>query len=221
MKKIIILFGFVLVTITACDKRKDFYSSINVAPVIEMRKQGTPNFVTGLNDSIKKMFPNYNLDLKITDEEKLTLNYSLLTSSDKFTLTNNNSGMFTPDTTKLGAHSIVFTSTDTYSLTTTALATFVVFDNLPPVALFTAVKQAIHDPLEYNIDASSSVDGDSKYGGQVVQFQFTINGSYTVTTAFSTINYIFPSAGNYTVSVRVQDNNGVWSVAKQIILIVS
>ena len=204
----------ILVSITGCDKRKDFYSTINESPKIEMRKQGTPLFVTGLNDSIKKMFPDYYLELKVTDEEKLPLNYSLTNLADKFSITNN-VGRFTPDTTKLGTHGIVFTTTDSYKVTTTAMATFVVFDNLPPVALFTAAKQAVYDPLQYNIDASASYDGDSKYGGKIVEYEFTINTSYKVNTGFNNINYIFPAAGNYTLSVRVKDNNGVWSVPKR------
>ena len=217
MKTINIIYLFILVLLSACDKRKDFYEGMNVAPVIEMRKQGTGAFVTGLNDSIKKMFPNYNLELKIVDVETLILNNSLTTSSDKFVVTNN-IGLFTPDTTKLGIHSIVFTTTDKYNLTTTAMATFTVFDNIPPVALFTTTHTAVYDPLQYNIDASASFDGDAKFGGQIVKYQFTINTSYVVTTTFNNINYIFPSTGNYTISVRVQDNNGVWSVTKQIIL---
>lgn len=222
MKNIIVLVcSFFILVITSCDKRKDFYQGMNVAPVIEMRKQGTPAFVAGLNDSIKKKFPDYYLDLKVTDEQKLLLNYSLMTATDKFILTNSVSGKFTPDTTKLGAHSIVFTSTDSYNLTTTAVATFTVFDNLPPVALFTATKQAIYNSLQYNIDASSSFDGDAKFGGQIVQYQFTINTSYVVTTAFNNINYIFPSTGSYTINVKVKDNNGVWSAIKQMVLIVS
>ena len=217
MKKIKIICFFILVLITSCDKRKDFYEGQNIAPVIEMRKQGAPTFVTALNDSIKKMFPNYNLELKIVDVETLTLNNSLTTSSDKF-FVSNNIGLFTPDTTKLGIHGIVFTTTDKYNVTTNAMATFTVFDNIPPVALFTTTHTAVYDPLQYNIDASGSFDGDAKFGGQIVKYQFTINTSYVVTTAFNNINYIFPSTGNYTISVRVEDNNGVWSATKQIIL---
>ena len=218
MKNIIyIICGFVIFTIISCDKRKDFYSTINAAPKIEMRKQGTSAFATGLNDSIKKMFPDYYLELKITDEEKLPLNYSLTTATDRFFLTNN-VGRFTPDTTKLGVHSIEFTVADSYKVTTTAMAAFVIFDNLPPVALFSAAKQAVYDPLQYNIDASASYDGDAKYGGKIMEYEFKINTSYKVNTGFNNINYIFPSAGNYTLSVRVKDNNGIWSVAKGMIL---
>src|ERR1035437_665388 len=135
MKKINIICFLIIVSITACDKRKDFYEGINTPPVIEMRKQGAAHFAISLNDSIKKMFPDYYLQLKVTDEEKLPLNYSLTTLSDKFVLTNN-SGRFTADTSKPGTHSIIFTVTDSYKITTTATAAFVIFDNLPPVALF-------------------------------------------------------------------------------------
>ena len=218
MKKIIHIVGcLTIISISACDKRKDFYEGLNVAPVIEMRKQGTSVFATGLNDSIKKMFPDYNLELKLVDVENLPLNYSVSTSTDKFIVTNN-FGSFSPDTTKLGIHTILFSATDKYNVTTNARATFTVFDNIPPVALFTSTRTAVYDPLQFNIDASASYDGDAKYGGQIVQYQFIINTSYVVTTAFNNINYIFPSTGNYTISVRVQDNNGVWSLPKQMIL---
>lgn len=222
MKNLKYLFLIVIVTsIFGCDKRKDFYGEINAAPKIEMRKKGIGSYSTSLNDSIKKMFPDYYLDLRVTDEEMLTLNYSLLTSSDKYVRISENLVKFTPDTTMPGVHSIVFTASDAYEAIGASTAAFVVFDNLAPVALFKTTKIAVYDPLEYNLDASASFDRDNKYGGQVIEYEFTINTTYKVNTPFNNINYIFPSAGNYTISVRVKDNNGIWSAVKQVVLAVS
>lgn len=222
MKKSNYLLLAVLVSsIFACDKRKDFYGDINSAPKIEMRKKGTGSYSTGLNDSIKKLFPDYYLDLKVIDEENLAFNYSLLNTTDKYVRLSENAVKFTPDTSKLGIHSIVFTASDAYEAAGTSTASFVIFDNLAPVALFKTTKIAVYDPLEYNIDSSTSFDRDYKYGGQIVEYEFTINTTYKVNTQFNNINYIFPSMGNYTISIRVKDNNGVWSAVKQVVLAVN
>lgn len=222
MKKVNYLFFAILVSsILGCDKRKDFYGDINSAPKIEMRKKDVGSYSTGLNDSIKKLFPDYYLDLRVTDEENLSFNYSLMTATDKYMRLSDNAVKFTPDTSKSGVHSMVFTVTDAYEAAGTSTASFVIFDNLSPVALFQTTKIAVYDPLEYNIDASSSFDRDSKYGGQIVEYEFVINTSYKVNTQFNNINYIFPSIGNYTISIRVKDNNGIWSATKQIVLSVS
>lgn len=210
---------FVGVLISSCDKRKDFYASLNLAPKIEMRKQGAHAFKSELNDSIKKMFPDFYMDLNVIDEQPLPLNF-LLSGADKFTLTNG-VGKYTPDTTKLGSHKIVFVATDNYNVTTTSTATFEVFNNLPPVSACSTLKLAIHDPLEYNIDASLSYDRDAKFGGSIIEYEFIINTTYKVNTAFNNINYIFPSSGNYTVVVRVKDNNNEWSAKKTIIVAIS
>jgi hypothetical protein len=166
------------------------------------------------------MFPEYVLETKITDEEKLALQYFLSIGTDKLEMSNN-VGVFRPDTTKLGIHKISFSATDGYQASSTAVANITVFDNLPPVALFTAFKLGVFDLLEYKIDASSSYDGDLKFGGKIVEYEFIINTTYKVNTGFNNINYIFPSAGNYTVSVRVKDDNNAWSVAKVIVLTVN
>lgn len=222
MKKLNYLFLAILVSsISACDKRKDFYGDINAAPKIEMRKKGIGTYSTGLNDSIKKLFPDYYLDLKVTDEENLTFNYSLVTTTDKYIRLSENAIKFTPDTSKSGVHSIVFTASDAYEAAGSSTASFVIFDNLTPVALFKTAKIAVYDPLEYNIDASTSFDRDYKYGGQIVEYEFMINTTYKVNTQFNNINYIFPSAGNYTISVRVKDNNAIWSTIKQVVIAVS
>ena len=222
MRKLKYLIVFIIATsIFGCDKRKDFYGDINSTPIIEMKKKGNASYTSGLNDSIKKMFPDYYLDLRVVDEETLPFNYALVTASDKYVKISEKEAKFTPDTTKLGIHNILFTASDGYEAKGTSTAAFVLFDNLSPVALFKTTKIAVYDPLEYNIDASASFDRDSKYGGVIVEYEFTINTSYKVNTAFNNINYIFPSAGNYTIGVRVKDNNGVWSAVKQVVLAVS
>jgi hypothetical protein len=104
--------------------------------------------------------------------------------------------------------------TDSFKKEGKATATFTVFDNILPEALFTVTLTGIHDPLEYNIDASASFDRDKKYGGEINQYEFFINNLYTVITPFNNINYIFPASGLYTISVRVRDNNGAWSAYK-------
>lgn len=213
MKNALIISG-ILFLFSSCDTRKDFYESINQAPLVEVRKYSSNAiFTTDYSDSIKKGFSNYVLEIRTADEEHLPVIFSSDISTDQSTIPSNKVSI-TFDDMFLGIHTVTLKMTDSFKKEGMAVGLFTVFDNILPEVLFTITLTGIHDPLEYNIDASASFDGDKKYGGEINQYEFMINNSYKVTTPLNNINYIFPSSGLYTISVRVRDNNGAWSAYK-------
>lgn len=213
MKYIIIALCFILV-LTSCDTRKDFFENINQTPQIAIRKYGTNDlFTSEYSDSVKKGFSNYVLEIQAGDEEQFPLTFSSNVYTDQSTNPTNKVSV-TFDDSFIGIHTIELKMTDSFKKEGKAIGRFTVFDNVLPVALFTVTLTAIHDPLEYSIDAGNSYDGDSKYGGEINQYEFMINNTYKIITPFNNINYIFPASGFYTISVRVSDNNGAWSAYK-------
>lgn len=213
---------FLAVILVGCDTRKDMYSDLNLNPQVEIKKSASAGqYVTELSDSVKRDFNTYILDYILKDEEDLSVSIVSNVSSDAITTINGNHAQIKFDQNVIGKHTISFISKDTYSKEGKATATIEVFVNLPPVADFEVIKKAVFDPLEYTIDASGSFDRDYKYGGGLKSFEFIINNSYKTTIANNNLNYIFPSEGNYTISVRALDTDGVWSSYKTKIVTIS
>jgi hypothetical protein len=88
----------------------------------------------------------------------------------------------------------------------------VAFENMLPVAKLNISKLALNSPYEISIDATQSFDQDNKFGGEIVEWEYTIGNFYTYTTTeYSSIYHILPTSGSYTISLRVRDNDGAWS----------
>jgi hypothetical protein len=118
-----------------------------------------------------------------------------------------------------GLSKIVITATDKFSKTASINLNLTVFNNLPPVAVFTATQvQGGLSPYEVSIDASQSYDCDARWGGRVVAYRYKINTNYDVTSPLSSIRYIFNDSGQQEITVSVQDNNGAWSPEKTVYL---
>ncbi len=90
---------------------------------------------------------------------------------------------------------------------------------LPQPALSMEVVSEL-SPYHVHIDAGASFDRDGDYGGQIMAYEYTIEGFYTTETIREQIDYIFPEAGTYRVHLRVKDNDGEWSepVTQSIVL---
>ena len=211
----------------ACDTRKDFMQNLDTGPIVTISKltnQGQPINTpqATMVDSFKLSQTVYNLAVNISSvlpSNQLQLNTNIngggqlinpnsnLTSASGYNYT-------TPYTYKpnsIGTKQLFFTVKDPYALTSTAELDLTVFANLPPVALLNVQYVGLLDPRQYQLTASQSYDTDSKYGGFICQYQYDISPNYRVITNLSSINYIFPQAGNYRISVRVQDNDSTWS----------
>ncbi|RPH86104.1 MAG: hypothetical protein EHM73_14420 [Chroococcales cyanobacterium metabat2.561] len=99
---------------------------------------------------------------------------------------------------------------DAFGAQSTFSLNFTVFRNLPPALRMTVSIVAIASPYEVEADASLSYDKDARFGGQIALYEYTF-GNYTFTSALSKVRYIFGSAGQKKVSIRVKDNSGDWS----------
>jgi hypothetical protein len=65
---------------------------------------------------------------------------------------------------------------------------------------------SVSSPFEYEVDATTSYDKDSKFNDKIVEYEYTLN-NYTFSTTLSKIRYIFGSAGQKLIKVRVKDNS--------------
>ena len=87
---------------------------------------------------------------------------------------------------------------------------FTVFRNIAPVAFFTIKKIGVSSPYEYEVDASASYDKDARFKGKVVEYEYTL-ANYKFSSPLSKVRYVFGSAGQKQIRVRVKDNSGYWS----------
>jgi hypothetical protein len=87
---------------------------------------------------------------------------------------------------------------------------FFIFENLGPVASFQLEKIGVNSPLEYDLDASASIDQDAAQGGFIQLYEWTIDGA-TIETSSPVIRHVFGQAKGYEIKLRVQDNDAEWS----------
>ena len=217
MKSIFLL--STIVFLLSCDTRKDFNANLNTAPQLTVRRDDNSfnpisGYQTTINDSLKLSQGNYYFDYWAKDNEAaqylaVTVNIigsgAFQSSAGKPVV----GYVFNPN--GVGVQSIYLKCTDQYGLTGNASINLTTFKDLPPIGLLTYVKTAVYDPLEYKIKADQSYDRDAKFGGKIINYEYSISPSYQVTTPNSYISYIFPTTGNYQVSLRVQDNDSIWS----------
>ena len=212
------------ITLTATDKfGKTSSSNITLtvfsnAPYLTIRKGGTINaYSTSIVDSFKLENLIYTCDYIYTDENAATVtmgaNYNVGSGTNQIDLVNKKLNI-SPVT--VGLQSISLTATDQFGNIGTCNITLTSFANLLPVANVNVTQTNANALYEVNIDAISSYDRDASFGGHIVEYEYKVGTTYQVNTPFSNINYIFPSAGNYNISVRVKDNNGGWSATKTI-----
>jgi len=81
--------------------------------------------------------------------------------------------------------------------------------NVPPVAQFQATADDWYAPADVSFDASASVDAD----GQITAYDWAFGDGSTA--AGETVAHTYSSAGTYTVTLRVCDNDGEWEEATE------
>ncbi len=210
-------------TLTATDqfgKSSSCYISLTVfskAPYLTVRKSGTFNaYAGGVTDSFKLENLTYSCDYLFTDENvqtvTVTSSYNIGSGTTQLNLPNKKL-IISPVTP--GQQNITLTAIDQYgNVSNICNISLTAFANLLPVAMVNVIQTNTNSSFEVNIDASNSYDQDAHFGGYIAEYEYKVGTNYIVTTALSNINYIFPSAGNYTINVRVKDNNGGWSATK-------
>lgn len=114
--------------------------------------------------------------------------------------------------------SFILSVEDAQGLTTSAVIDLNVLDNIIPIARMELEQTDDAAPYQIAIDATPSYDQDSRWGGDVMAYEYTVDNFYTVETVRSKLQYIFPQAGTYRIGLRVKDNDGDWSeeLVKQI-----
>lgn len=120
-------------------------------------------------------------------------------------------GVLEYEATEPGTTSFVVEVSDPNQQKGSAEVSLFIFENMPPVAMLQLAQTDEVAPHQVQIDATQSYDTDHRWNGVIEQWEFTIDDFYTTTLEQPTIEYIFPEAGEYTIHLRVKDNDGAWS----------
>ena len=202
-----IIFCF-LVVLSSC-LRIDQIEQMNSQPIILINSH---NSMT--RDSIKLANGKgqYPVEISIQDRDNnlKSISFEILSgqgnlfqngiSTDEIQLdkVENLSLSYSPNRT--GTHILSFNAEDAFDQSSSNKLELYVFDNFLPIAQFDLVKPEVqHDPLEYQIDASSSYDFDVKFGGVIVAYEFTLLGKIVVLTE-NQIGIIFPETSSISLS---------------------
>jgi hypothetical protein len=190
----------------SCDNRKDYFIEINKTPSLSLVKSGVELTGNSLNDSLKIGEP-YTLYYFIRDEEKIPL---LAIQQQGKDLVNTGSDLITFTGVNEGQSRFSLLAKDSFGASAEFSISFTVFRNIAPVASFTVRKIGVSSPYEYEVDATASLDKDARFNGKIIEYEYTLQ-NYTFSTTLSKIRYIFGSAGQKLIKVRVKDNSGDWS----------
>jgi len=190
----------------SCDNRKDYFIEINKTPSLSLVKSGVELTGNSLNDSLKIGEP-YTLYFFIRDEEKIPL---LAIQQQGKDLVNIGSDLITFTGVNEGQSRFSLLAKDSFGASAEFSISFTVFRNIAPVASFTVRKIGVSSPYEYEVDATASHDKDARFNGKIIEYEYTLQ-NYTFSTTLSKIRYIFGSAGQKLIKVRVKDNSGDWS----------
>lgn len=207
MKYLCFLFFPVLFIFSGCDNREDFFSEVNKAPSLTILVNNLPigdNFA----DSIKLGY-GYPVKCQISDDSDKNLSPFLAKSSllDFAYNYNEVTKEFRLDGMKEGVASAIICVKDSYGALVSKELVFTFFTNIPPVARFSVDYVA---EREIDVNASSSFDRDARFGGNVVLFEYDLNG-YKFTSYSPIVRYRFPSSGTKVIRLRVKDNSNVFS----------
>ena len=192
--------------LNSCDNREDYFKDINKAPNLSLVKNGLELKGSTLSDSLKIGEP-YLLRYFIIDEEKLSIR---VIQEKKENLVEISSEIVTFTGVGDGQNHVILLAEDSFGASAEFSISFTVFRNIAPIASFTVKKIGVSSPFEYEVDATASYDKDAKFNGKIVEYEYTLN-NYTFSTTLSKIRYIFGSAGQKLIKVRVKDNSGDWS----------
>jgi len=191
---------------SSCENREDYFIDVNKAPTLSLVKNGVALEGITLSDSLKIGVP-LSLQYFIQDEEKIILQVSH--EQQKSTCEVSAELISFTGVTE-GQDQVALIAKDSFNEEATFSITFTVFRNIAPVAQFAVKKIGVSSPYEYEVDASASYDKDERFSGKIIEFEYTL-ANYKFSTSLSKVRYVFGSAGQKQIRVRVKDNSGEWS----------
>ena len=211
MNKINIIPGLLLIAILvitgqSCDNREDFFDKIDQAPMIIFEDFGEDLILV---DTIK-MGLEKKYSYKILSDEKLDsvlLDYNYSGKGVDITI---DKAFFAFTGNTKGKNEIEFFAKDSYGQIARKTFQLEVIGNWLPVADMDIKHIGKVSPNEIEVDATASIDQDSRFGGEIVMYEYTLN-NYSFESPLSKIRYIFGSGGKKTIRIRVKDNSGEWS----------
>ena len=191
---------------TSCDNRKDYFINVNKAPRLTLVKNGAELTGNSLSDSLKIGIP-LSLHYNITDEERIKLQVA---QDGQQSTINVGSELISFTGVTEGRDQVTLVAKDSFGESAEFSISFTVFQNIAPIASFTIKKIGVSSPYEYEVDASASYDRDAKFDGKITEYEYTL-ANYKFSSPLSKVRYVFGSAGQKQIGVRVKDNNGDWS----------
>ncbi len=191
---------------SSCDNREDYFIDVNKAPSLSLVKNGVTLEGSTLSDSLKIGVP-LSLQYSIQDEEKIILQVSQEQQKNTFQV---GAGLISFTGVDEGKNLVSLAAKDSFGQIAKFSITFTVFRNIAPVAQFSVRKIGVSSPYEYEVDASASYDKDERFSGKITEYEYTI-ANYKFSSPLSKVRYVFGSAGQKQIRVRVKDNSGDWS----------
>ena len=206
--KICLVFFFLAAQLflASCDNRKDYFIEVNKAPILTLVKNGVELTGNTLSDSLKIGEP-FSLNYFISDEEKLRIQ---ITHEQQQSTVDIGSELISFTGVTEGQAQVTLMAKDSFNEEAKFSISFTVFRNIAPVALFSVKKIGVSSPYEYEVDASASYDKDARFNGKITEYEYTL-ANYKFSSPLSKVRYVFGSAGQKQIRVRVKDNSGDWS----------
>jgi hypothetical protein len=191
---------------SSCDNREDYFIDVNKAPSLTLVKNGVALEGNALSDSLKIGVP-LSLQYFIQDEEKILLQVFQEQPKSTFEVSTE---LISFTGQAEGQNIFSLTARDSFGQEAKFSITFTVFRNIAPVAQFAIKKIGVSSPYEYEVDASASYDKDARFSGKITEYEYTL-ANYKFSSPLSKVRYVFGSAGQKQIRVRVKDNSGDWS----------
>lgn len=207
MRVSILAIAFILMGIlSSCDNRKDPFWLKDKCPIVLIKRMNDTEYQKVINDS-NKIGLTYIVNVKYTIDENVPIERNKTFSNDSINLVDK---LFYIHNKNIGNCYYSLKLTDSYGKSDSAVLNIYSFKNLPPYCTFTVNKKTDVDPLQITINASQSYDLDRRWGGKIIKYEYNING-LILKNSIDSINYIFGSKGQKKISLRVLDNDTVWS----------
>ncbi|MEP2024570.1 MAG: hypothetical protein ABJH98_17695 [Reichenbachiella sp.] len=122
----------------------------------------------------------------------------------------------------LGTHLMKLSVVDAFNESSSVTFDLKAFKNVNPKSVLYYNKLGINSPYEYELIGKESFDGDSRYGGKIVLYEYILQNK-RIETKDNVIVHVFPgedeeSSNLYEVGLRVKDNDGIWSEQTKVII---